>query len=266
MKNKIVSTTYAPLRPPYQVIKYNQDVAMQIGTLIVTVQKDESEYQIETHSHPVVAYEYKDRDEIANTPLFDHQLLEGAVWNNVEVREVTTVCLAGAKLTWNDFLKVLDYEALMTMYRKTPDVGIYWRLLKLGVKVLPPAPEERDGVIMLRMMPQPEEVGISLQAESGSPLFLNVSVAEDDFKTGKENVFYIPEEERWDSKEWKDDDSIWYGLNQQLSAYRSVLRDLLIDQDVNHFTVEYWTDEPRFFKIVERLNKTDQFVNLAYLS
>ena len=38
MDNKIVSTAYVPLQPPYQIIMYDHDVAMQIGTLIVTVQ------------------------------------------------------------------------------------------------------------------------------------------------------------------------------------------------------------------------------------
>ena len=40
MKGKIVSTLYVPLQPPYQVIKYDKDVAMQIGTLIITIQKE----------------------------------------------------------------------------------------------------------------------------------------------------------------------------------------------------------------------------------
>jgi len=49
MDHKIVSTAYVPLQPPYQIIKYDQDVAMQIGTLIVTIQKGAEAYQIETH-------------------------------------------------------------------------------------------------------------------------------------------------------------------------------------------------------------------------
>jgi len=82
MDNKIVSTAYVPLQPPYQIIKYDQDVAMQIGTLIVTMQKGGKDYQIETHSHPVVAYENKERDGMADNQLTRHQFLEGAVWNN----------------------------------------------------------------------------------------------------------------------------------------------------------------------------------------
>ena len=40
MENQITSTTYVPLQPPFQIIKYARDIAMQIGTLIVTIQKE----------------------------------------------------------------------------------------------------------------------------------------------------------------------------------------------------------------------------------
>lgn len=264
MDNNIVSTAYAPLQPPYQVIKYGKDVAMQIGTLIVTVQKGKKGYQIETHSHPVVAYEDKNGKGLCEQQLTYHEFLEGAVWNNVEVKHVTTVCLTGATLTWKDFLTVLDHECLLGMNRGIPDVDLYWSLRKLGVKVLPP--EVRECEVRLFMMPQPEETGLSLQSWADAELFLNVSIAEDDFKTGKENVFYKKEEEEWDSHEWKDDEKIWDELDKQLSVYRYVLRDLLFDDDVNHFTVTYKTEVERFKKIVERLNSTDDFVNLAYIS
>ena len=61
MDNKIVSTTYVPLQPPYQIIKYMGDIAMQIGTLIVTIQKEgninDLWYGIETYSHAGLSYE-----------------------------------------------------------------------------------------------------------------------------------------------------------------------------------------------------------------
>ena len=262
MKNQIVSTTYAALRPPYQVIKYNQDVAMQIGTLIVTIQKDESEYQIETHSHPVVAYEYKERDGIANVPLIDHQLLEGAVWNKVEVKEVTTVCLTGAILTWDEFQTVLEEESFRQMYRKEPDIQLYWHLQKFGVKVLPP--EEHVCTIPIALHIQPEEVGLSLQANIENSLFLNVSVAEDDFQTGKDNVFYIPEEERWDSHEWKDPEKVYQELAYQLSSYSLVFRHLLFQKEYASFNVEFTTDVERYKDVVKRINENESLTRLGF--
>lgn len=265
MENMIVSTAYAPLQPPYQVIKYDQDVAMQIGTLIVTVQKKAnkgvSDYQIETHSHPVVAYENKLNKEMTNAQLTRHEFLEGAVWNNVEVRDVTTVCLAGAILTWQEYLDVLEYESLLHCYRQIPDVNLYWRLKKLGVKVLPP--EERECTIYLTMMLQPEQAGLSIQAYQDQLLFLNVSVAED--KMDKGHVAYNKEEGIWTSDVWKEESQILHELTVQLHAYRHVLRDLLFDQEVNHFTVTYFTNDDRLQRIVEQLNSTDHFVNLTFV-
>jgi hypothetical protein len=265
MNNSIVSTSYVPLQPPYQIIKYDQDVAMQIGTLIVTIQKggraDESNYKISTHSHPVVSYENKHVHEL-NGQLTGHQFLEGAVWNNVEVRDVTTVCLAGATLTWLQFLEVLEHETFLHRYREIPKADLYWHLKRLGVRVLPP--EERECTVWLRLMPQPEEAGLSLQSERLSQLFLNISVAEDDQDEGK--VFYNKEEKKWDSTAFKKQDVIIQELSDQLFNYRLVLRDLLYDEEVNHFTVTYATDDDRFVELAEYLNNTDLFVNLSFIS
>ncbi|MDO4993991.1 MAG: hypothetical protein Q4E32_03195 [Bacteroidales bacterium] len=260
------STTYVPLQPPYQIIKYNEDVAIQIGTLIVTIQKIKgtgvSHFGIETHSYPVVSYANKFDETLADKPLISHEFLEGAVWNNVEVRDVKTICFVGATLTWENFMAVLEHESQLHGYRLSPDISIYWRLRKLGVVILPP--EVRDCTIDLSLMIQPEEVGLSLQSVLNPHLFLNVSVAEDDDE--RENVYWIPEELEWNSHEWIDDEFIWHSLEQQLSMYRFVLRDLLIDEKVNHFNVTYKTDEKRFKWLVDRLNKTDHCVNLAYVS
>lgn len=256
MDNKIVSTAYVPLQPPYQIIMYDHDVAMQIGTLIVTMQKGEKVYQVETHSHPVVAYENKNRDGMTDNQLTRHQFLEGAVWNNVEVRDVTTVCLAGATLTWEKFLQVLDYETFITRYSSIPDVNIYWGLKKLGVKVLPP--EDRECTVFLGLRIQPEEAGLSLQSELCSQLFLNVSVAKED------DVFFNKTVQAWNSNVWKEEAFIWQEITSQLYDYRHVLRDLLFDEVVNHFTVTYTTDVERFQKIVDNLNLT--FSNLSFIS
>ena len=140
MKNKVISTAYAPLQPPYQVINYDHNVAMQIGTLIVTIQKDNksvfSEFEIETHSYPVVAYENKNYDKIANNQLTQNRFLEGAVWNKVEIKEVTTLCLAGATLSWLSYMEILEHISSLNCYRGNPDVGLYWQLNKFMEEVI----------------------------------------------------------------------------------------------------------------------------------
>ena len=91
-----VRTTYVPLQPPYQIIKYGKDVGMQIGTLIATVPaliEEDSSFQIETHSFPVVTYGNKEKAP-KNKHLFDKDFSEGVVWNRVELRDVSTICLS----------------------------------------------------------------------------------------------------------------------------------------------------------------------------
>ena len=134
MDNKIVSTTYVPLQPPYQIIKYSGDIAMQIGTLIVTIQKEGNVnglgYQIETHSHPVVAYENKFKAE-PNRQLTSYQFLEGAVWNYVEVKDVTTICLTNALLPWREFIDFLWRDVDRRLCVAQPTIAAYWSLEKL---------------------------------------------------------------------------------------------------------------------------------------
>lgn len=259
MEKEIVSTAYVPLQPPYQVIKYERDVAMQIGTLIVTVHKKGAKnYQIETHSHPVVAYESKDMNGLVNEQLTGHQFLEGAVWNNVEVRDVTTVCLTGATLTWEKFLEVLEDGTFRNRYRTAPDIRIYWSLKKLGIKVLPPV--ERERMVQLRLGVQPEEVGLSLQSTRSSLLYLNVSVVEDDDEQG--NYSYSKGRWVWPARSGKCNKDIIQELSHQLFDYSVVLRDLLFNEDVKSFTVTYTTDDERFREIEEDLNKN--YSNVAY--
>lgn len=141
MENKIVSTTYVPLQPPFQIIKYSGDIAMQIGTLIVTLQKEGNVnglgYEIETHSHPVVSYENKYKAE-PNHQLSAYHFLEGAVWNFVEVKDVTTICLSNARLPWQEFIDFLWRDIEHRHCVAQPTVGAYWSLDKLCGGVEPP--------------------------------------------------------------------------------------------------------------------------------
>lgn len=140
MDNKIVSTTYVPLQPPYQIIKYGRDIAMQIGTLIVTIQKEGNSdglgYEIETHSHPVVSYENKDKME-PNNQLSAYHFLEGAVWNFVEVKDVTTICLSNSVLPWHEYINFiwLDFSRTRSFSPLNHEI---WFLDKLCGGVEPP--------------------------------------------------------------------------------------------------------------------------------
>ena len=140
MDNKIVSTTYVPLDPPYQIIRYSSDIAMQIGTLIVTIQKEGNVnglgYEIETHSHPVVSYENKFLAK-PNHQLTAYRFLEGAVWNFVEVKDVTTICLSNAILPWQDFIDFL-WRDMVVRQDLHPAIFALFAINKLCGGVEPP--------------------------------------------------------------------------------------------------------------------------------
>ena len=247
--NNIVSTTYVPLQPPYQVIKYQNDVALQIGTLIVTIQKDGSAngpgYVIDTYSHPVVAYENKNKSEYANSQLTNHYFLEGAVWNNVEVRDVSTLCLSGARLSWEDFLAILEHEAMLESYRGMPDFNLYWQLKKLGIEILPP--KARKASIQLCRVVQPEETGYSVQSHYGALLFLNASIKEEDKKGELHDV---------------DEGKIVSNLMFQIMGYRLILQDLLFDSPEKALWITYKTKVKAFAPYVDSLNEGDDWRNL----
>lgn len=94
---------------PYQIIEYQGVLGIQIGTLIVTVDKsEESElgYSIETHSHPVVSYV----NNKIHTDIKNHRSLslpmpfEGVVWDKVELHQLRTLVREGEMLSWTNFM------------------------------------------------------------------------------------------------------------------------------------------------------------------
>lgn len=247
MKKNIISTAYAPLQPPYQIIKYQDDLAMQMGTLIVTTEKEvmngETGYGIETHSHPVVAYCSKFVPEYQNMQQAGHAFMEGTVWNNVELKDVTTVCLNGARLNWQSFMDFLLNDSLATAYTHVACVNIYWRLYKFGVTVEPP--HEDHCVIRLREAQQPECTGYSLQSGGEDLMFINVPLTtlDDDCNTIA-----------------RSQEAVWTDLSMQLDTYRRVLQMV---KRTAQFSVSYVTDDEKFSDLVERLNNTEKFTHMS---
>ena len=186
---KIISTTYAPLAPPYQVIKWSGQVGMQIGTFIVTVQKPGNinglGYHIETHSHPVVAYEDKRRfDRIhrglsnSDPQLYSAQVMEGTVWDYVELKDVRTICLADSTLSWDSYVEFLRREVMDAPPGKLPNAPLVLWLEQLGVKVEPigaykPGGKKPDLTVWLDQVTTDRWGGRSMMCtRQGSPIVL----------------------------------------------------------------------------------------------
>ena len=161
MSEKVVSTAYSQATPPFQIIYYNGTLGMQIGTLIVTTQKENTEnneYAISTHSHPVVTYMDKDYESelvsggISWTHSLHFPVMEGVVWNNVEVRDVTTICFSNNnKLDWNYYCNMLWRLAKVCEERFSEKFPLSIvpnylmnSLISYGVQVTPPPPGSYD--------------------------------------------------------------------------------------------------------------------------
>lgn len=157
MSEKVVSTAYSQATPPFQIIYYNGTLGMQIGTLIVTTQKENTEnneYAISTHSHPVVIYMDKNyQSELVSSGInWTHSLhfpvMEGVIWNNVEVRDVTTICFSNnSKLDWNYYCTMLWRLTKVCEERFSEKFPLSIvpnylmnALIPYGVQVTPPAP------------------------------------------------------------------------------------------------------------------------------
>lgn len=144
----MIQTSYVALEHPYQIIEYQGVLGIQIGTLIVTVDKsDESEkgYAIETHSHPVVAYV----NNKIHTDMKIHRSLslprpyEGVVWDKVELYELRTLVREGEQLSWTDYMDYCRRMMLGELEGKQTNVDAtimdnYGMLLDWGIDIEEP--------------------------------------------------------------------------------------------------------------------------------
>lgn len=140
MNKNNFSTTYVPLQPPYQIIKYGKDIGMQIGTLIATSQigdGDVQPFRIETHSYPVVTYRNKFESH-SLSPFLKNSYMEGVVWNRVELRDVTTLCFSDSHITWEMFINQLWTDLARQGMGGTLEFGMAEKLSDLGAKIDPP--------------------------------------------------------------------------------------------------------------------------------
>lgn len=235
MDNKIVSTTYVPLQPPYQIIKYGGDIAMQIGTLIVTIQKEGNMnglgYQIETHSHPVVSYENKFKKE-PNRQLTAYRFLEGAVWNYVEVKDVMTICLNNARLPWREFIDFLWRDIDRRLSVAIPTINAYWSLDKLCDGVEPP--KFKHYTVHLDIINYDKIQGQNIpviRSHTGDIFALNAQAT--------------------------DKDEMILKIRQELANYIMVLRNR--QYPTSDLTISYETDNPFCIDFVRRLNGSRVF-------
>ena len=235
MDNKIVSTTYVPLQPPFQIIKYSGDIAMQIGTLIVTIQKEGNVnglgYQIETHSHPVVSYENKFKTD-PNKQLAAYHFLEGAVWNNVEVKDVTTICLTNARLPWREFIDFLWRDVDRRLSVALPTIAAFWPLDKLCGGVEPPKSEHYTVYLDILNYTKIQGQNIPVvRSRAGDIFALNAEAT--------------------------NEDEMIRTIRYEIANYIMVLRNC--QRPTSELKITYETDNPECEHLVEILNLSNVF-------
>lgn len=156
----MIQTSYVPLEHPFQIIEYKGVLGIQIGTLIVTVDKSEETekgYAIETHSHPVVSYVNNKihTDNKIHRSLSLPRPYEGVVWDKVELYELRTLVREGEELSWDDWM---DYCRRMRMgelegTHQNVDSAImdnYGMLLDWGIDIEEPK-KSKDGIRLLKV-------------------------------------------------------------------------------------------------------------------
>ena len=223
-----MSTTYVPLLPPYQIIKYGDDVGMQIGTLIATIQLEGDRLhplKIETHSYPVVSYRNKEAAN-RNKHLFEQFYMEGAVWDRVELGKVSTICLTDSVLPWQEFIDMLWSDLDRKGYYSKPSIHVYNKLCEFGVKI-EPLP---SGV---------HEVHIQTYCGDESPMMVRTS--RDDIVAL--NVHY-------------DDniETMAFDIMQQMYNYSFMFNLHPENKPKGKWSIKYTTDEDLLVQLVDRLN------------
>lgn len=139
MENSIFNSNYMPADLPYQIIKYGHATGIQVGTQIVSIQKNgdaRHPFRIETHSYPVIMKENTEKVP-ANKQLFTHHSMQREIWQNVEVEKVSTLCYTNSHLPWQEFVELLWNDLLRQPREASPDICLYKTLYKYGVTIDP---------------------------------------------------------------------------------------------------------------------------------
>lgn len=226
---KLLSTSYAPLQPPYQIITYNGKAGMQIGTLIVTTQKEGDNYAIETHSHPVVAYANK-QNEMARPKVMNRTIMEGAVWNHVELRDVKTICYSDENsISWDYFKRCLMDNIHWAFRRnviQAADFRLFWDLRRIGIRVELPEPGEYT-ITLKRIYPYGENGSRVIQSQINDHLLLNAS--------------------------WESDNMAIDMIKGQLEGYSGIMGGSI--HEPSPYRIRFITDNDELKNICDELNQ-----------
>jgi hypothetical protein len=234
-----MDTQILKLESPREYIYCNGSIGLHIATMIVYEAKvnDEGDYELVTHSHPVVKY--------ANRP-------GGTVWNRAELTDCHVLCREDNKrITMEQF-----YDFISDMRHQEGDVdkaimpvSIEAPLSKLnleqnGIEIEWPLVrgEEGDDV------PQ-EEFNIALDFKRNTESELcdysccDMGIADDAYFTGAAPLYFFA---RFNTKEDLKSDLI-----NGMATYYNMFKD-------HNFRINYmWPEDSEFADVVDEVNKME---------
>ena len=207
------------LREPYEYIFCNGHTGLHIATMIVyeTTTNEDGEYELRTHSHPVVKY--------FDTP-------GGSVWNKAELRDCNVLCREdNPQISLRKFRQILSRypESNENRYEgKGECINPIWKkdLEDIGIKVAWPVGE--DGQEHFKEF----EVKLEIMPDKGYPYFCT------DLYT--EFFFYV---------EAEDLDSLKSQLIYKRDWYYYIFKE-------HDFAIRFTCDDKRYEGLIKEVNNT----------
>ena len=215
-----MDTQILKLNEPYEYICCNGHVGLHIATMIVykTTTNEDGEYELETHSHPVVKY--------FDTP-------GGSVWNKAELRDCDVLCREN-----NPQISLWKFRKILSRYPES-DENVYegkgeyinpiWKkdLEDIGIKVAWPVGD--DGQEHYKEF----EVKLEIKPNKGYPYFCTDRYTE--------FFFYV---------EAEDLDSLKSQLIHKRDWYYYVFKE-------HDFDIRFTCDDKRYENIIKEINDTE---------
>ena len=233
-----MNTQILSLKEPYEYICCNGSIALHIATMIVyeTGTNEDGEYELVTHSHPVVKY--------YNRP-------SGTVWNRAELTDCTVLCREDNKrITMEQFYNFVSDACQMydgadefSIPSTMEIVASKEKLRRNGIEIEWPMVRDEEG----NMVPQ-KEFDIALdfkQNDEGGTGYscYDMGMSNEDFHTGAAPLFFFAYFKT--KKELKEQ------LIEVMGAYYAMFRE-------HDFRINYlWEEGSEFADVVNEVNQKE---------
>ena len=233
-----METQILNLKEPYEYICCNGSIGLHIATMIVyeTKTNEDGDYELETHSHPVVKY-------------YDRP--GGTVWNRAELTDCSVLCREDNKrITMEQFYQFIcdarqmdcdADEVLMPLAMEI--VLVKEKLRRNGIEIEWPMVRSEKG----NMVPQ-KEFDIALEFkqnnEDGSDYSCyDMGVADEDFHTGAAPLYFF--------FNFKTKQELKEQLMHVMGAYYFLFKD-------HDFRINLlWPENSEFADVVDEVNKKE---------